>query len=107
MTGGFEGFVTIGTTDFNLFLQVTNSAGTPSTPDATPAYRIYAPSGGAALLTGNYAASDTDSQTGWRVSGNLSITIGNNFATGSTYRVRSTYAVSGTSYVRTAFFSVV
>lgn len=103
----FEGFVALATTTFNVFLQVKNSSGTPSTPDAAPSYRIYGPAGGTALLTGTFSASDTDSQTGWRASGNIAITTANGFAAGSTYRVRKAWAVSSTNYVEDSSFTVV
>lgn len=103
----FLGFVTLGTTTFGFPIQVTNASRTPSAPDAQPTYRIYGPSGGAALLTGTAAASDTDSQTGLRWVTNVAVTGANGFAAGSTYYVRAAYAVSSVNEVDVGVFSVV
>ena len=104
----FIGFVTLSDTAFKLMVQTTNGSGTPV--DATThavAYRIYAPAGGAALLTGTFVASLVDSQTGLYVTAALSITSGNGFAAGSSYRCRLAYANSGTDYVKEQVFTVV
>lgn len=102
----FFGFIALGTTTFGFPIQVTNSSRTPSTPDAQPTWRIYAMSGGAAILTGTAPASDTDSQTGLRFVTNQSITVGNGFASGNVYYIRAAYAVSATSEVDIGSFVV-
>lgn len=103
----FFGFIAIGTTTFGFPVQVTNSSRTPSTPDAQPTWRIYAASGGAALLTGTFPATDTDTQTGWRFATNVSVTTGNGFAAGNVYFIRAAYAVSTVQEVDVGSFAVV
>lgn len=101
------GFVSLGTTNYTLVVQTTDASGTPQTATTNAvAYRIYAPSGGAALLTGSFSTTVIDSQTGYYITGSLSITSGNGFAAGNTYRVRIQYAYSGTTYVKEQAFTV-
>lgn len=105
---GFVGYVALGTSTYTLIQQTTNSSGVPTAADTDAvAYRIYAPSGGAALLTGVFSTTVVDSQTGYYITGSLAITSGNGFAAGNTYRVRITYAISSTTYVREQSFCVV
>lgn len=102
----FFGFVALGTTTFGFPIQVTNSSRTPSSPASAPTWRIYGPSGGAALLTGTAPSSDTDSQTGLRFVTSVSITGANGFASGNTYYIRADYTVSATEEVDVGCFVV-
>ena len=97
--------VPLGTT-IGFPVQVTNSSRTPSAPDAQPTWRIYGPAGGAAIMSGTAAASDTDSQTGFRFVTGVAITSGNGFASGNTYFIRAAYAVSATNEVDLGEFTV-
>lgn len=103
----FFGQVAIGTTTFAFPVQVTNASRTPSSPDAQPTYRIYGPTGGAALLTGNAANTDTDSQTGLRWVTGVQVTVANGFAAGNMYFIRAAYAVSSVNEVDIGSFVVV
>ena len=102
----FFGIVTLGTTTFGFPIQVTNSSRTPSAPDSAPTWRIYAASGGAAILTGTAPGSDTDSQTGWRFVTGVNVTSGNSFASGGTYFIRAAYAISAVNEVDVGSFVV-
>lgn len=102
----FSIYVPLGTTTFGFPIQVTNGSRTPSAADATPTYRIYGPSGGAAITSGTSAATVTDSQTGFYFVTNVAITTGAGFAAGTTYFVRCAYAVSSTSEVDLFSFTV-
>lgn len=102
----FFGFVPLGTTTFGFPVQVTNSSRTPSAPDAQPTWRIYAPTGGAAILTGTAPNADVDSQTGWRPVTNVAVTGANGFASGNTYTVRVAYGVSSVNEVDIGTFVV-
>jgi hypothetical protein len=104
---GFLGFVTLGSTTFGFPIQCVNSSGTPTAPDAAPTWRIYAASGGAAILNGTGPGSDTDSQTGYRFITGVNVTLGNNFAAGQTFYVRAQYAISSVNFVLTGTFAVV
>ena len=103
----FDGFVTLGTTTFGLFLQAKNGSGTPSAADEAGTYRIYSSAGGAALLSGSFSGTITDSQTGFYHSGNLAITSANGFSAGMVCTVRKRWLVSTTAYAETSSFVVV
>lgn len=100
------GFVPLGTTTFGFPIQCTDNNRHPQTPDAAPTWRIYAAGTAAALLTGTAPSSDQDSQTGWRPTSNVSITAGNNFASGNVYFIRVSYAISAVTYTDTSTFAV-
>lgn len=97
--------VPLGTT-IGFPIQVTNSSRLPSTPDAAPTWRIYGPNGGAALLSGVAASSDTDSQTGLRWVTGVAVTTGNGFASGNTYFIRSDYLLSSAELCDITEFTV-
>jgi hypothetical protein len=79
---------------FPLYVQCRNDSRAPTTPDSAPTYRIYAPGGGAAILTGSMGAADVDSQTGFRYVG-IACTAANQFTSGDNFTVRVEYAISG------------
>lgn len=105
----YYGPVTLGSTDFALFCQTKTTAGVPIAADSNAVtYRIYSPSGGAALLSGSFSTTVVDSQTGLYRAGSISLTSGNGFAAGSTYVIRLAYAVSsGTNQVQVQTVTVV
>lgn len=83
-----------------------NGSNVPSTPDATPSYKIYGPGDlSTALVTGNLSASDQDSTTGYRT-GSHAITNGNGFAVGEMCVIVIEYAISSTNYKDTQRFLV-
>lgn len=98
--------VPLGTTTFGFPIQCANGSRTPTTPDAAPTWRIYGPSGGAALLSGTAGSSDVDSQTGLRFAINVAITSANGFASGTCYYIRSAYALSTVGEVDVLTFTV-
>lgn len=80
-------------------LTTTNSSRTPVAADTNAVtYRIYAPGGTSALLTGSFSVTPVDSQTGLYQATGLQITVGNNFAAGNVYHARIAYAISSVNY---------
>lgn len=84
----------------SLYLRLQAHPGTlvPTAITGSAAYRIYGP-GGTTIMTngsGSYG-STVDSQTGF-FAATVSITAADGYASGSTYVVRSTWVISGTTY---------
>lgn len=102
----FYGPVALGTT-IALMVNTVNGSDTPTAADTNAVtYRIYAPSGSAALLTGSFSTTVVDSQTGLYQATGVALTAGNGFAAGNVYVVRIAYAISATNYVKVQFIQV-
>jgi hypothetical protein len=102
-------FIGLYNLDASLYLkcQTKNSSGTPTAADTNAVtYRIYSAAGGAAILSGSYSTTVVDSQTGLYITTALTLSSANGFASGNTYLVRIAYAISGTNYVETQYFTV-
>lgn len=104
----YYGPVNLGTTDFALFCQVTEVR-TPHIADSNAlSYRIYGPNSDTPLLTGTYSITIVDSQTGFYTAQGVALTVGNGFAAGNVYIIRTTYAINaGTQQVQVDTVTVV
>lgn len=90
--------VPLGTTTFQLWVQVRTTSNVAASPDSAPTYAIYAEGSSSPLLSGSFASSDTNSKTGFRTTASLSITSGNLFASGGRYVVKRQFIISSTTY---------
>lgn len=101
------GPVPLGTTTYALVQQCVTDARAPVAADTNAVtYRIYAPSGTSALLTGSFSTTVVDSQTGFYQATGIQVTGANGFAAGNTYVVRVAYAVSAANKVDVHSFTV-
>ena len=80
-----------------LDLQCINGTLVASDPTAAPTWAIYDNADDVSVQTGALGSSNADSKTGYRT-GTVALTTANGFATGGEYRIRFTYAVTGTTY---------
>lgn len=103
MDDGFLGFFSIDDT-LQLLMLCTDANHEPQTPDGAPTFTIYE-SDGSATTTGSLGASDHNSKTGLR-RGTQTLSTANGFASSSVYTVLVEYAISATSFSKTATFII-
>lgn len=96
MQGGYLGPASITDTAFPLAIQGVNSSGVEASITGTPTWALYGPGFGAALATGNFSGSDTDSKTGFRTTTvDLSAIAG--LAAGDLATIRCSYVTGGST----------